>query len=188
MTVAIRERAANIGVFDGAPANAEALRTRLEQRGLRAERFDLVSRWAQPVLPIMDLAVVVIDDGFVQTYAPPLLEFAGRLIAADVPTVIWGPAALGRFGELKLLEFLDVRVDVDEAVGRLATLAAYAPLVARMERELQHLHRLGQQLNRYFSEVDQELRLAGRLQRDFLPARLPSVPPMRFAALYRPAS
>ena len=52
MTVAIRERAANIGVFDGAPANAEALRTRLEQRGLRAERFDLVSRWAQPVLPI----------------------------------------------------------------------------------------------------------------------------------------
>lgn len=188
MAVGTTGQAASIGVFDGAPAQSEALQARLEQRGLRAERFDLVSRWAQPVLPIMDLAIVVVEDGFVQTHTGPLHDFAARLIAADVPTVIWGPSAVGRFGGLKLLEFLDGRVGVDEVVGRIATLVSYAPLVARMERELTHLHRLGQQLNRYFSEVDQELRLAGRLQRDFLPARLPHVPPLRFAALYRPAS
>lgn len=57
-----------------------------------------------------------------------------------------------------------------------------------MEREIDNLHRLGAQLNRYFSEIDQELRLAGRLQRDFLPREFPFVEPMRFAASYRPAS
>ena len=31
------------------------------------------------------------------------------------------------------------------------------------------------------------MRLAGRLQRDFLPRRLPEIGPLRFAALYRPA-
>jgi sigma-B regulation protein RsbU (phosphoserine phosphatase) len=37
------------------------------------------------------------------------------------------------------------------------------------------------------ARLDGELRLAGRLQRDFLPKRLPEVGPARFAALFRPA-
>ena len=37
-------------------------------------------------------------------------------------------------------------------------------------------------------DLDEELRLAARLQRDFLPQRLPEVGPVRFAALFRPAT
>jgi sigma-B regulation protein RsbU (phosphoserine phosphatase) len=35
--------------------------------------------------------------------------------------------------------------------------------------------------------MDEQMRLAGRLQQDFLPRRMPQVDPLRFAALYRPA-
>ena len=72
--------------------------------------------------------------------------------------------------------------------GKVGTLAHYAPLLKGFERELGHLHRLGDQLNRYFGEIDQEMRLAGRLQRDFLPREMPCVPPLKFEGLYRPAS
>ncbi len=36
------------------------------------------------------------------------------------------------------------------------------------------------------AELNEEMRLAARLQRDFLPRRLPEVGPIRFAVLYRP--
>src|SRR4029078_8146606 len=50
------------------------------------------------------------------------------------------------------------------------------------------MQRLGKRLNQQFVEVDQELRLASRLQQDFLPRSFPEVGEVRFAALYRPAT
>jgi sigma-B regulation protein RsbU (phosphoserine phosphatase) len=41
---------------------------------------------------------------------------------------------------------------------------------------------------RTLEEVDEEMRLAARLQRDFLPRRLPEVGRARFGVLYRPAN
>jgi sigma-B regulation protein RsbU (phosphoserine phosphatase) len=73
-------------------------------------------------------------------------------------------------------------------LGKIGTLAHFAPLVSALERELSHLHRLGEQLNHYFNEIDQEMRLAGRLQRDFLPRQLPAAAPFSFHVVYRPAS
>jgi phosphoserine phosphatase RsbU/P len=43
-------------------------------------------------------------------------------------------------------------------------------------------------VNENLLEVDQELRLAGRLQRDFLPKALPEFADIRFAAMFRPAT
>jgi serine phosphatase RsbU (regulator of sigma subunit) len=57
-----------------------------------------------------------------------------------------------------------------------------------MDRELANMQRLGKRLNEYFAQVDEEMRLAGRLQRDFLPQHLGPIGPVTFAALYRPAS
>ncbi len=37
-------------------------------------------------------------------------------------------------------------------------------------------------------QIDEEMRMAARLQRDFLPHKLPEVDPARFAVLYRPAN
>ncbi len=54
--------------------------------------------------------------------------------------------------------------------------------------EVADLRRRSAQQDEHLSRLDGELRLAGRLQRDFLPRSLPRVGPARFAALFRPAA
>jgi len=76
----------------------------------------------------------------------------------------------------------------DELWGRLATVRQYRPLLDGLEEQVAIMQRLGKKLNQDLVEVDRELRLASRLQRDFLPKRLPEISDVRFAALYRPAT
>lgn len=78
--------------------------------------------------------------------------------------------------------------------GRLAIQRLMAQ-VEHLEAELSQLreqiafhdHR-DQALQAMMTRMDEELRLASRLQRDFLPRKLPQIGPLRFAALWRPAS
>lgn len=83
---------------------------------------------------------------------------------------------------------LPENVSADELWGRISTICQYHPLLRRMDEHVSAMQRLGKKLNQHFVEVDQELRLASRLQRDFLPKSLPEVNDIRFAALYRPAT
>lgn len=76
----------------------------------------------------------------------------------------------------------------DEIWGRLATMQRYRPVLQNMESQLSVMQRLGKRLNQQFVEVDQELRLASRLQRDFLPRSFPELGEIRFTALFRPAT
>ncbi|MBI4581753.1 MAG: SpoIIE family protein phosphatase [Planctomycetes bacterium] len=81
-----------------------------------------------------------------------------------------------------------VDASADELWGRIVTMQQYRPLLRRMEEQVVGMQRLGKKLNEQFVEVDQELRLASRLQRDFLPKQLPAVGDIRFHVLYRPAT
>lgn len=101
--------------------------------------------------------------------------------------VIDGPAEYIDRGEPSLVAGAAGDVCSEELWGRLTTMACYRPLLERIERELTSMERLSKRLNRQFVEVDQELRLASRLQQDFLPRQLPDVGSARFAAMYRPA-
>jgi serine phosphatase RsbU (regulator of sigma subunit) len=83
---------------------------------------------------------------------------------------------------------VDPDVSADELWGRLVTMRRYRPLLQAMESQLAVMQRLGKRLNQQFVEVDQELRLASRLQRDFLPRTFPEVGDIRFDALFRPAT
>ena len=56
-----------------------------------------------------------------------------------------------------------------------------------LRSELTLLRKRDETLNFYLNRIDEELRLAARLQRDFLPKELPEVGPVRFHTLYRPA-
>jgi sigma-B regulation protein RsbU (phosphoserine phosphatase) len=56
-----------------------------------------------------------------------------------------------------------------------------------LKTEINFLRRRDETLNFYMSRLDEELRLAARLQQDFLPKSLPQVGPLRFHTLYRPA-
>ncbi len=76
----------------------------------------------------------------------------------------------------------------EEIRGRLSTIRRYHALVTGMEREVENLQRISKRINQHFVEVDQEMRLAGRLQRDFLPRDLEPIGPVRFAALFRPVT
>ncbi len=71
-----------------------------------------------------------------------------------------------------------IRRERDEA--RLAAAEAMTEVV--------DLRRRTTKLDDHLSRLDGELRLAGRLQRDFLPKSLPHVGPARFSALFRPAA
>ncbi|MHC4444759.1 MAG: PP2C family protein-serine/threonine phosphatase [Planctomycetota bacterium] len=79
-------------------------------------------------------------------------------------------------------------ISVDELFGRLAMVQRYRPFLRRFEDLVHNMQRLGKKLNQQFVEVDQELQLASRLQRELLPQSLPEVGDYRFAALYLPAS
>lgn len=56
-----------------------------------------------------------------------------------------------------------------------------------LRRELNALRRRDETVNCYLHRLDEELRLAARLQQDFLPHDLPSMGPLQVHSLFRPA-
>ncbi|HEX8915778.1 MAG TPA: PP2C family protein-serine/threonine phosphatase [Humisphaera sp.] len=55
-----------------------------------------------------------------------------------------------------------------------------------LRAEVELLRKRDGTLNFYMQRLDEELRLAAKLQQDFLPRRMPEVGPVRFHALWRP--
>ena len=87
-----------------------------------------------------------------------------------------------------LIDTVDRTICLAELRGRLAMIDRFHGLVTHMERELDNMQRLGKRLNRHFVEFDQEMRLAGRLQQDFLPDISAPIENVQFASVFRPAS
>lgn len=82
-------------------------------------------------------------------------------------------------------------VDADAAPGELAarieSAAALQPTIKHLQTDIAAVRGFGTGAAGNFEEFDEEMRLAARLQRDFLPRSLPAVGPVRFAAMFRPA-
>ncbi|MCK4628319.1 MAG: serine/threonine-protein phosphatase, partial [Sedimentisphaerales bacterium] len=72
--------------------------------------------------------------------------------------------------------------------GRLAMLLELQPRLSELNAELKMLRRTSQPMSSYFNQVDEEMRLAARLQRDFLPRQMPQIEGFGFASVYRPAT
>jgi sigma-B regulation protein RsbU (phosphoserine phosphatase) len=73
----------------------------------------------------------------------------------------------------------------DEALRQIESLQGE---VISLQSEVAMLRRRDDLLKVYMQRLDEELRLASRLQRDFLPKSLPEVGRVRFHTLFRPAS
>ena len=58
----------------------------------------------------------------------------------------------------------------------------------RMRDELELLRRRDVALQFYMHRLDEELKLAARVQQDFLPKSMPKIGPLRFHTLFRPAA
>ncbi|HPF41335.1 MAG TPA: PP2C family protein-serine/threonine phosphatase [Phycisphaerae bacterium] len=72
--------------------------------------------------------------------------------------------------------------------GALRALAHVRPLIRQIDKQYISMQRLGRTLQRRFEETDRELRLASRLQHDFMPHELPQHGPFKFASMFRPCS
>ncbi|MBL7133111.1 MAG: SpoIIE family protein phosphatase [Phycisphaerae bacterium] len=74
-----------------------------------------------------------------------------------------------------------------ELAARFEALAAVQPLIWNLQAELSAANNLSRSAGSTVRVLNEEMRLAARLQRDFLPRKMPDVPPVRFAVLFRPA-
>lgn len=161
---------------------------RLTRKGLPTNCPEPEQAQSSAALRTADVLVFVGNPTQAGAQVGQLKTLLSHAQAASVATLVWGAPAGFEGPEGLLIECLSADVGLDEVVERLTALARYAPLLNRMETELRQLQRLGRNLNRYFEEIDQEMRLTGRLQRDFLPRTLPVAPSLQFAQLYRPAA
>ena len=81
---------------------------------------------------------------------------------------------------------LDAQAEPLEVRAELAAAAALQPTIRRLRQQLAGLEQGGVHERPTLEELDEQIRLAAKLQQDFLPGRLPEVGPVRFGALYRP--
>lgn len=143
------------------------------------------------LLSKVDAVVVcaVANDGSHQSDQSELHLLADALVSNRLTSVFLSPGASGVVpdDEDAIIE-VPFEISADELWGRVATIRQYRPLLRQMDGEVANMQRLGKKLNQQFVEVDQELRLASRLQRDFLPKQFPEINGIHFSALYRPAS
>lgn len=66
-------------------------------------------------------------------------------------------------------------------------LAGMQSQIASLSEEIDALRKRDEAVKFYMHRLDEEMRLAARLQQDFLPKSLPEVGPVRFHTLFRPA-
>ncbi len=76
----------------------------------------------------------------------------------------------------------------DMLAGRLAMLNDMRDHLKQLSGEIKHLNALGQPLNSHFQQVNEEMQMAARLQRDFLPKTMLKLPGFKFSSIYRPAT
>lgn len=83
--------------------------------------------------------------------------------------------------------FLSVTSADSEITEADPTIESLQQEIAALRVELAHLHQRDETINSQMHLLDEELRLASRLQLDFLPKTLPEVGDVRFHVLFRPA-
>ncbi len=77
---------------------------------------------------------------------------------------------------------------LDTARGVLLALSRSQPVMRLIDKQVDSIRRLSENLSKQFEETQTELKLASRLQQEFLPKSMPEGAPIRFATVYRPCS
>jgi len=116
-----------------------------------------------------------------------LTHLVAQLDDRHIPTMIYGARDPGYVLPGDFVEFVG-DFSAAELCGRFAMIQRYQKHVARLERQLSNMSRLGKQLHAHFQDLDQEMQLAARLQRGFLPMLREPIAGVRFASLFRPAT
>lgn len=75
----------------------------------------------------------------------------------------------------------------DELVAKLATICELGQSLRHIAKRTKDLERRGNRIADEAHDLDEQLRLASQVQRDFLPHRIPQCDDVRFVTLFRPA-
>ena len=177
----------NVLLLGAALARSREVHAHLMARGVSARFIDHDQTADRDLVRVADMLVCVLDHTNRNSDARRVRALLECARENNTPALVWGAAGSDTFPDGQLIDCLPPEVCLEEVIGRLTALARYAPVMKQMEHELHRLQRLGKNLNRYFEEIDQEMRLAGRLQRDFLPQQYPPHGRLRFHQVFRPA-
>src|SRR5439155_6744829 len=79
------------------------------------------------------------------------------------------------------------QIPLEQQIPLERQLAALQQEITTLREELGEARRRDESLNFYLSKVDDEQRLAARLQQDFLPKSLPRIGRVAFHTVFRPA-
>lgn len=170
-------------VVAGADPLPSALDRLFDEPRYRVTRHDPAG--APDGLEMSDFAAAVL----VVEPTPPTARLLERIVEEQMPALIVGsPPDDPHLSWPAMSQGVPTSCETAELRGRLEAMIALRRRMGRLEEQLHEMQRLSRRLSGHFSEVDQEMRLASRLQRDFLPRQLPQVPQVRFATLFRPAS
>jgi phosphoserine phosphatase RsbU/P len=138
-------------------------------------------------------AILLTPHGYFNGHSRSLVrvldELAARQIGAIVMAYEEGDVELARrMCTTDGLMAVPLGCNADELLGRLAGLAAARPLVEQLQRENAMLRKFDTGMSTQITRIDEEMRLAARLQVDFLPRGLPDIGPVGFEVFFRPAS
>ncbi|MCE5325757.1 MAG: serine/threonine-protein phosphatase [Planctomycetaceae bacterium] len=98
------------------------------------------------------------------------------------------PVAWALVGQDNRCVAIDIDTPADQLAAKFETLARVEPMVRSLRSELTAAHCARAGAADAVASLNEEMQLAAKLQQDFLPQRLPEVPPAHFAALFSPAS
>ncbi len=84
--------------------------------------------------------------------------------------------------------YANIKEQGEMLAGRISTMLEMNHWHIQNRIEIERLKMVGQPLSDHFNEVTEEMHLASRLQRDFLPRELPKLPGIKFGTVYRPAT
>ncbi len=180
----------NLLLVDPEKRLAQDVESKLSARGHHVQvSCDYESALTSAKEHAFDAVLLSAPDGSVASSRGPFDELVRHVDMSALTTIVMGAGhRVANLCEGHFIDHADTDISLDELQGRLATIELYQHKVQSMENDLANMHRLFKQLNTQFAQVDQEMRLAGRLQSAFLPQHVENVGQAHFAAMYRPAT
>ncbi|XAM00337.1 hypothetical protein OT109_02895 [Phycisphaeraceae bacterium D3-23] len=158
-------------------------------RGEDAPRVEAVSLHevlADPaLLAATEVAWLMLD----RPASGDLFAIVGELQERQVPAMLTRPNSAEVLGQTYQDGIIACPpgTEPEQACIALQALVSQAPVVAVLRRERRMLRAQNAGLCEQIGKLDEELRMAAQLQREFLPAKLPEVGGVSFHVLYRPA-
>jgi phosphoserine phosphatase RsbU/P len=147
-------------------------------------------RQAPPDAPLDDLLGSA-DLAVLDATLPDLPRRLRQMHSAGIVPIVWG----GSLATLPQVDSPDAPclhlapdASDDRLRATLETARALAPTLHRMRSAITQAESLAAEASRTADEIDEEMRLASRLQQDFLPRHLPEVGRSRFAVRFHAAS